>query len=258
MFAAEAAGLNALASAAGDTLIIPRVLHTGPLPSPPNGRPSSFIVMEHLDLGAGVAGRLSQRALGTGLATVHAAPPADSRGFGFASDNWIGGSPQPNGWMESWVDFFRERRLLHMNRLLARPGSPVDRMVRQLAAPGALESFFDDGEEVIRPSLIHGDLWSGNMSIAGATRSPGGAPGWSILDPAAYYAHDEAEFGMSWCASFGGEFWEGYRSLIPEAPGFAKRRPLYELYHIMNHAVMFGGGYVGQAEALLARLTRGL
>lgn len=52
--------------------------------------------------------------------------------------------------------------------------------------------------------------------------------------------------------------WEGYRSLIPEAPGFAKRRPLYELYHIMNHAVMFGGGYVGQAEALLARLTRGL
>jgi fructosamine-3-kinase len=63
---------------------------------------------------------------------------------------------------------------------------------------------------------------------------------------------------MSWCASFNGDFWEGYRSIIPEAPGFKKRRALYEWYHIANHAVLFGSGYLGQAEQLLTQLTRGM
>ena len=85
-----------------------------------------------------------------------------------------------------------------------------------------------------------------------------GTAAWAILDPAAYYGHHEAEFGMSWCASFSPDFWRGYRGVIPEAPGFQKRRKLYELYHIANHAVLFGGGYVGQTEGMLEALTRGL
>ena len=63
---------------------------------------------------------------------------------------------------------------------------------------------------------------------------------------------------MSWCASFSAEFWKGYRSVLPEAPGFKRRRPLYELYHILNHALLFGSGYLGQAEGLLGTLTREL
>ena len=88
-------------------------------------------------------------------------------------------------------------------------------------------------------------------------RGSDGTAAWAILDPAAYYGHAEAEFGMSWCASFGPDFWRGYRSLIPEAPGFARRRQLYELYHILNHEVLFSG-YLGQAEGLLTSLTRGM
>mmetsp|Transcript_1364 Transcript_1364/g.2049 ORF Transcript_1364/g.2049 Transcript_1364/m.2049 type:complete len:80 (+) Transcript_1364:769-1008(+) len=76
----------------------------------------------------------------------------------------------------------------------------------------------------------------------------------AIFDPAVYYGHHEAEWGMSWCASFGSEFWKGYRSLIPEDPGFRKRAILYEAYHKLNHYNLFGGGYYYDAYSLLEAL----
>ena len=264
MFAAEAAGLAALSAAAASSsssspsLVIPKPLHAGPLPGSKGG---SFIVMEHLNLGGGGKGGLSQEELGVALARLHLAPPPTSSSpprFGFFLDNFIGGNSQPNGWSDSWIEFYREKRLKHMLRLVGRPGSEVNRMGKKLC--DNLEKFFEDvvvvndsGDEShrITPSLIHGDLWSGNIAVVGSSA-------WSILDPAPYYAHHEAEFGMSWCAGLGPGFWKGYRSVLPEAPGFAKRRPLYELYHILNHAVLFGGGYLGQAEGLLRTLTREL
>lgn len=261
MFCTEAAGLAALAAAAASSsssLVIPKPLHAGPLPG---GKGGSFIVMEHLDLGGGGAkgGRLSQEELGVALARLHLAPPpasASSSRFGFEVDNFIGGTPQPNGWSDSWVDFFRERRLRHMLSLVGRPGSEVGRLGDKLC--DNLEALFDDvdGGARITPSLIHGDLWSGN--VASVRTGPDSSAAWTILDPAPYYGHHEAEFGMSWCAGFGPDFWRGYRSILPEAPGFARRRPLYELYHILNHAVLFGSGYLGQAEGLLRTLTREL
>ena len=214
MFDAEAAGLRALRAAAGDGLVIPDVLHVGVLASVPGGRglgggPGSFIVMEHLDLGAGRGA--SQRALGEGLARLHLAPPSDARAaagsYGFAMDNTIGATHQPNAWCDDWVSFFRERRLNHMLALLNRPS--LNTPGKKVAA--RLDALF--AGVTVRPSLIHGDLWSGNIANVDGGR-------WSILDPAAYYGHHEAEFGMSWCANFGPEFWAGYRSLIPEDPGF--------------------------------------
>lgn len=280
MFEAEAAGLAALAAAAAasaSSLVIPKPLHAGPLPG---GKGGSFIAMEHLNLGGGGGGGggggkggLSQEELGVALARLHLAPspppqqPASSSSsssprpprFGFEVDNFIGGTPQPNGWSDSWVDFYREKRLKHMLALVGRPGSEVERMGKKLC--DNLEKLFDDVDDGggngprITPSLIHGDLWSGNM----ATVSTGaGSSAWSILDPAPCYGHHEAEFGMSWCARFSPGFWRGYRSVLPEAPGFERRRPLYELYHILNHAVLFGSGYPGQAEGLLRTLTREL
>ena len=263
MFKTEAAGLAALAAAAsasGSSLVIPRPLHAGPLPGKKGG--GSFIVMEHLNLGSG-RGDLSQEELGVALARLHLAPPPSPPRFGFDVNNFIGGTPQPNGWSDSWVDFYREKRLKHMLRLVGRPGSEVDRMGKKLC--DNLEKFFDDivddGSESARitPSLIHGDLWSGNVAtVSSSGSSSSDASSWSILDPAPYYAHHEAEFGMSWCASFGAGFWKGYRSVLPESPGFKRRKPLYELYHILNHAVLFGSGYFGQAEGLLRTLTREL
>jgi len=78
----------------------------------------------------------------------------------------------------------------------------------------------------VKPSVLHGDLWSGN--VGGCEGEP------CIYDPATYYGHHEAEWGMSWCASLGPAFWKGYRELIPEDPGFSKRRILYEAYHQLN------------------------
>lgn len=136
-----------------------------------------------------------------------------------------------------------------MLRLLNRPA---------LTRPGeaVAERLADLFEGVtVTPSLIHGDLWSGNISVVA---SEDGGSEWCILDPAVYYGHHEAEWGMSWCASFGAEFWDGYRSLVPQAPGFATRRRLYEAYHKLNHAVLFGGGYISDAQGLLEGLARTL
>ena len=98
----------------------------------------------------------------------------------------------------------------------------------------------------MKPATLHGDLWSGN--IAGVRGEP------AIFDPASYYGHHEAEWGMSWCASLGPKFWEGYRALIPEDRGFKQREPLYELYHKLNHYNMFGGGYGGDSYRLMLTL----
>ena len=246
MFEAEAAGLEAMR--ATGALRIPRVFGAGPTTS------GSFIVMEHLDLGGGGrSSRPSQRALGEGLARMHLATPshpeAAAGSFGFPMDNTIGGTPQPNPWTADWPAFFAEHRLRHMLRLLNRPA---------LTKPGeaVAERLVDLFEGVtVRPSLIHGDLWSGNISAV-----QGGEHGaeWAILDPACYYGHHEAEWGMAWCAGFGPEFWAGYRSLIPEDPGFSARARLYEAYHKLNHGVLFGGGYISDAQGLLEGLARTL
>ena len=100
----------------------------------------------------------------------------------------------------------------------------------------------------VKPSLLHGDLWSGNLS----TVKEGG---WAILDPATYYGHHEAEFGMSWCGGFSGSFWDGYNSVIPRARGAGDRHDLYTLYHYLNHYNLFGGGYRSSAASILAKLT---
>ena len=91
------------------------------------------------------------------------------------------------------------------------------------------------------------DLWSGNIAAVD------GEP--CIFDPATYYGHHEAEWGMSWCASLGPAFWEGYRELIPKEPGFNKRYVLYELYHKLNHYNLFGGGYASDSIGLMMELS---
>ncbi|CAI0425231.1 unnamed protein product [Linum tenue] len=97
---------------------------------------------------------------------------------------------------------------------------------------------------VIEPCLLHGDLWSGNISS-----DKSGEP--VILDPACYYGHSEAEFGMSWCAGFGGAFYNAYFEVTPKQAGFEKRRDLYMLYHYLNHYNLFGSGYRSSAMSII-------
>lgn len=105
------------------------------------------------------------------------------------------------------------------------------------------------GTGPIKPSVLHGDLWSGNVGAL----APGNQP--TIYDPATYYGHSEAEFGMSWCAGFSQDFYRAYDEVLPPAPGAAERRDLYRLYHYLNHLNLFGSGYYGQCEAALKRLV---
>ncbi|EIE23853.1 Ketosamine-3-kinase [Coccomyxa subellipsoidea C-169] len=207
------------------------------------GGEATFIIMEHLNF----SGRPSQADLGRKLAHMHLAEPSDENArdgkFGFAVDNTIGGTPQPNGWLGDWVNFFRERRLRH--QLSLANDKRLSEMGEQLMAN--LEQLFEGVE--VKPSLLHGDLWSGNISAV-----EGGE--WSILDPATYYGHHEAEFGMQWCAGFTGDFWQAYHEVIPRSPGFEDRKQLYMLYHYLNHYNLFGGGYRSSAESILRQLTR--
>ncbi|EFJ43176.1 hypothetical protein VOLCADRAFT_66217, partial [Volvox carteri f. nagariensis] len=164
--------------------------------------------------------------------------------FGFPVDNTIGGTPQINTWSYDWEEFFRDRRL--QPQLQMTGDTQLKRMGENLCSN--LHTFFEGIE--VRPSVLHGDLWSGNIG------SVGGQP--AVFDPATYYGHHEAEFGMSWCAGEGGfspAFYSAYHDLIPRAPGFERRAELYRLYHYLNHLNLFGDSYYPQCATILKRLT---
>jgi len=248
MFEGEALGLQAMyecSQQSGDGLVIPNVHHWGDYSG------GSLLIMDFLQLG----GRGSEEALGRAMAQLHLAKPSEANGnpngvFGFGVDNTIGGTPQPNPWTEGgttkdWIEFYKKHRMEHQIKLAG------DRTCAKLwdsdIAP-RLHLLFEGIE--VKPSLLHGDLWSGNIGTAS------GKP--SIYDPAVYWGHHEAEWGMSWCASFGIKFWNGYRELIPQDPGFADRKPLYDAYHQLNHYNLFGGGYLGSAQSLLQQVKKKL
>lgn len=242
MFIGEQLGLNAMYDTG--TIRVPRVFHVGTASGSGGAlkRADSYIIMEYLDFG----GSASQQELGRQLARMHLADPKDENArqgmFGFPVDNTIGGTPQPNGWMDNWVAFYRERRLRHQLQLAG--DSKLSKLGAKLL--DNLEVFFE-GAGPIRPCVLHGDLWSGNIA------SVDGQP--AIFDPATYYGHHEAEFGMSWCAGFSDAFYRAYHELIPRAPGFEDRRQLYLLYHYLNHLNLFGSGYYGQCQSIMERLV---
>lgn len=194
MFKGEALGLKAMyecsqGSDEDDSLRIPKVYHYG------DYSVGSFLIMEYLNL----AGRSDDRALGKAMARMHLAPATEeagnpTRAFGFPVDNTIGGTPQPNPWTkensgtEEWVEFFRDQRIGHQLQLAG--DSYCSKLWDEDIAP-RLHLLFEDlkGEKEIKPSLLHGDLWSGNIGSAD------GKP--SIFDPAVYWGHHEAEWGVS-------------------------------------------------------------
>ncbi|MDD2700453.1 MAG: fructosamine kinase family protein [Sideroxydans sp.] len=231
MFVAEAAGL--LAIAASNTVRVPHPIVHG------TAEGLSFLVLEHLRLG----GRGNARQLGEHLAALHR---SSAERFGFSQENFIGTTPQPNRWTDDWLDFWREQRLGFQLRLAAKNGYGGELQRQGEKLLDVLPAFFDGYTP--QPSLLHGDLWGGNHGFLGD-----GTP--AIFDPAAYYGDRECDIAMT--ELFGGyppEFHAAYQAAWPLAAGYAKRRDLYNLYHILNHANLFGAGYARQAASMISSL----
>jgi len=201
----------------------------------------AWLLLEWLDLGPLDAA--AGATLGSALAALHRVP---QRRFGWERDNYIGGSVQPNGWSDDWLAFWREKRLIPQLRYAAKhrlPSRMIDRGER-LAAD--CEVFFRNYAPA--RSLLHGDLWGGN---AGAI--PGGTA--VLFDPAVYVGDREAEIAMT--TLFGGfppDFHAAYSAAWPLGDGYRVRRDFYNLYHVLNHANLFAGGYVSQAHDSIERL----
>jgi len=240
MFEAEAAGLHEIFQSGA--LRVPRPTASGIADE------GAWLAMEYLELARGSPASASAAAatLGEQLAALHRTP---AKQFGWHRDNTIGSTPQINTPNSNWVVFFRERRLLFQLQLAARNGygGSLHRQGDKLAAK--LENFFVGYTP--QPALLHGDLWGGNYGCIG--RGKDALP--VIFDPAVYYGDREADIAMT--ELFGGfpeRFYAAYRESWPLDAGYATRKTLYNLYHVLNHLNLFGGGYLRQAERMMDKL----
>ena len=235
MFEAEQAGLEAMA--ATRTIRVPAVIMTG------SAGGSAFIVLEYIELG----GRPDSTRLAQQLAALH---DHDRPRYGFDIDNTIGSTPQPNGWLDDWIGFYRERRLGFQLRLAADRGFDRGLIDSGHRLADRLAPLFGDYRP--RASLLHGDLWSGNLG-ADTEGNP------VLYDPACYYGDHEADLAMMELFGHPGEaFFTRYHECFPIDAGYALRRDLYNLYHVLNHANLFGGGYAAQARRMIDRLLASL
>lgn len=231
MFEAEAEGLTALADT--HSIRVPQSLCTGVTDK------QSYIVMEYVALTSSLG---AQQAAGRQLAQLHR---STAKHFGWHRENTIGATPQKNIPTLDWVDFWAEYRLGFQLQLAADNGyggrlqSSGDKLLNSFAA------LLDHAPEA---SLIHGDLWGGNLAFD-ENQNP------VIYDPATYYADREAELAMT--ELFGGfspDFYAAYNEAWSLDMGYAARKKLYNLYHVLNHLNLFGTGYLGQAQQLIDQL----
>jgi fructosamine-3-kinase len=244
-FPAEARGLDGLRAVPGG----PRMPHVlavfDAAEEGAEGEPS-WLLLEWIERGR--RGPAFDERLGDAVAALHA--PAQG-GWGWSEDNFIGALPQRNAATDTWAEFWRDRRLqpqLRLARDHGRMPGTEDEWDRLFAAlPDALSMAADDG-----PSLLHGDLWSGNV-LADETGRP------ALVDPAAYRGHREVDLAMAdLFGGFGDGFHAAYAEARPLRDGYGDvRRPIYQLFYLLVHVNLFGGGYVARTASTLRRALAG-
>jgi fructosamine-3-kinase len=242
MFEAEALGLKDMYDS--HTIRVPKPICWGTADG------SAYIAMEWLELGSG--GGDAWGRMGEALAAMHRVTSDGQRlalqghsGFGWHQANTIGATPQPNPWTPTWLEFYQEHRLRHQFRLAGRRGGRFPRQHElMMALPDLLAGHAPS------PSLVHGDLWSGNAAV-----TKDGEP--VILDPATYFGDREVDIAMTELfGRFPAAFYEAYNAAYPLNAGYATRKTLYNLYHILNHFTLFGGSYAAQANRMIDQLLR--
>jgi fructosamine-3-kinase len=235
MFAAEAKGLAWLAEAGA--LRIPQVVAVAAPEAP-----AQFLVLELIATGR--PARDFDERLGRGLAALHR---RGAPGFGLDHDNFVGSLPQENAEAPTWPEFYRTRRLEPLLRRAADRGLASSRMregFHRLFA--ALDDLCGPPEP---PARLHGDLWGGNLIC-----DDRGAP--VLIDPAVYGGHREIDLAMMRLfGGFGARVFDAYHEAAPLADGHGERVTLYQLYPLMVHVNLFGGGYVGSVESALDRIS---
>ncbi len=231
MFEAEEEGLQELARA--DAIKVPTSLCSGMAAG------QAFLVLEDLSLG----GAGSMAAFGRQLAQMHR---HTQQQFGWRGDNTIGSTTQINTPTGSWVNFWREQRLGFQLQLAAENGAARSLIDKGQKLLQGFDCLFSDYQPVA--SLLHGDLWSGNYAFTRMGEAV-------IFDPAVYYGDRETDVAMSELfGGFSADFYAAYQEAWPLNSGYAVRKTFYNLYHVLNHFNLFGGGYAAQAEAMIERL----
>ncbi|WP_324292368.1 fructosamine kinase family protein [Emcibacter sp.] len=207
------------------------------------GAADGYMLMEYLPGKTNALSVAAERHLGAMIADLHSISRPD---FGFEMDTVIGPLPQPNDDSDDWCVFFRDRRLVFMADLARQAGQLSDEVYgRVLKLAERLDKFIGHKPPV---SLLHGDLWGGNI-----LSDKGGVTG--IIDPAIYYGDAEVELAfMTLFGTVGQDFFEVYgeRRLL-DADFFRVRRDIYLLYPLLVHVRLFGGGYVSQLNAVLEK-----
>lgn len=233
MLEAEARSLQALA--ATGALRLPTLIAHG------RSGDEAYLILDYVRLGA-----LDQHGaalLGTSLARLHRVLGG---AYGWHENNYIGTTPQDNSMHPSWPHFFGERRLRPQLQFALSHGMDKALVAKGHAVIERIGGLFIDYRPV--PSLLHGDLWSGN-----AAQCRDGAP--IIFDPSCYWGDRETDLAMA--ELFGGfptSFFAAYRREWPLDAGYESRKTLYNLYHILNHFNLFGSAYLGQAQRMIDRL----
>ena len=235
-FVTETAGLEEIAGT--DTLSTPELFGLGT----DRKEKCSFLLMEYVDSAS--RNKDYWEEFGRNLALMHRArKDAGTGDYGFDTDNYIGASPQENTRSLSWISFYRDRRLCPQIRR-AEDYFSAD-VLRKL------DHLLDHLDSLLRepdhPSLLHGDLWGGNVLPGNDGRA------W-LIDPAVYYGDPEADLAMTQLfGSFPSSFYGAYHEISPIDPGYRSRRNLYDLYHMLNHLNLFGPAYQNHVLSIVER-----
>lgn len=227
MFEAEAAGLHLLST--NSTFCIPQLVECGTVDH------TSFLLLEFMDKGPA-----DWESAGIALANMHRQP---AEKFGLDHDNYIGSLRQVNTQHSTWPEFFANERIL-LQVQLAVEKKLLDRMDCYRA-----ENFCTCIDEIFPkepPALLHGDLWSGNFMFT--------KKGPSIYDPAVYYGHREMDLAMTHLfGTFDDDFYNAYEELFPLEKGWRGRVQYCNLYPLLVHVNLFGGGYVSEVRSILEK-----